>query len=78
MRNKTKERQQRIEAQAWFDELDEDTQQETTIKYLRRLDNFSLKKLYNAVELYRKADAELEKVKEPEPEVEEENNEDDK
>lgn len=53
-----------------FNSLDEETQQETALRYLRAIDNNSLKRLYEAVELYRKADKILkEKVKDPEPEV---------
>lgn len=60
------------EIDSWFDDLDDESQQETALKYLRRLDNISLKRLYEAVDLYRKADKILrEKVKEPEPEEEE-------
>lgn len=61
------------EAQRWFDELDAETQQETAIKYLRRLDSRSLKKLYEAIDLYRQADKILnQSVKDPEPQREEE------
>lgn len=59
-------KQNRRLAEDWFDELDDESQQETAVKYLRKLDNFSLKKLYAAVDLYRKGDIELRKVKEPE------------
>lgn len=52
-----------------FNSLDEETQQETALRYLRAIDNNSLKRLYEAVELYRKADKILrDKVKDPEPE----------
>lgn len=61
------------EAQRWFDELDAETQQETTIKYLRRLDARSLKKLYEAIDHYRQGDKILNNsVKDPEPETESE------
>lgn len=61
------------QAQLWFDELDAETQQETAIKYLRRLDTKSLKKLYEAIDLYRQADKILnQSVKDPEPPKEEE------
>jgi hypothetical protein len=61
-----RKRQRKLEFQDWFDELDDESQQETAVKYLRKLDNFSLKRLYAAVDLYRKGDNELRKVKEPE------------
>lgn len=52
-----------------YNSLDEETQQETALRYLRAIDGNSLKRLYEAVELYRKADKILkEKVKDPEPE----------
>lgn len=52
-----------------FNSLDEETRQETALRYLRDIDNQSLKRLYEAVDLYRKADKILkEKVKDPEPE----------
>lgn len=54
----------------WLDELDDESKQETVIKYLRSLDNKSLKKLYEAVDLYRQGDDKLKKVVEPEPEQE--------
>lgn len=63
--NNRKKQQRKAEFQNWFDELDEDSQQETCITYLRKLDNSSLKRLYAAVELYRKGDNELRKVKDP-------------
>lgn len=54
-----------------FNSLDDETRQETALRYLRAIDNTSLKRLYEAVDLYRKADKILkEKVKDPEPEVE--------
>lgn len=56
----------------WLDELDDESKQETVIKYLRSLDNKSLKKLYEAVDLYRQGDDKLKKVVEPEPEDNEE------
>ena len=55
----------------WLDELDDESKQETVIKYLRSLDNKSLKKLYEAVDLFRQGDDKLKKVVEPEPEPEE-------
>ena len=55
----------------WLDELDDESKQETVIKYLRSLDNKSLKKLYEAVDLFRQGDDKLKKVVEPEPESEE-------
>lgn len=55
----------------WLDELDDESKQETVIKYLRSLDNKSLKKLYEAVDLFRQGDDKLKKVVEPEPETEE-------
>lgn len=54
---------------SWLDVLDDDSKQETVIKYLRSLTNSSLKNLYDAVELYRQGDKILKKVKDPEPEV---------
>lgn len=62
-----RERKRKQEYIDWFDGLDDDSQQETTIKYLRKLDNASLKRLYEAVDLYRQGDAKLSKVKDPEP-----------
>lgn len=56
----------------WLDELDDESKQETVIKYLRSLDNKSLKKLYEAVDLYRQGDDKLKKVVEPGPEESEE------
>lgn len=56
----------------WLDELDDESKQETVIKYLRSLDNKSLKKLYEAVDLYRQGDDKLKKVVEPEPDDNEE------
>lgn len=55
----------------WLNELDDESKQETVIKYLRSLDNKSLKKLYEAVDLFRQGDDKLKKVVEPEPETEE-------
>ena len=55
----------------WLDELDDESKQETVIKYLRSLDKKSLNKLYEAVELYRQGDDKLKKVVEPEPVLEE-------
>lgn len=54
----------------WLDELDDESKQETVIKYLRSLDRKSLNKLYEAVELYRQGDDKLNKVVEPGPEIE--------
>ena len=55
-----------------FNSLDDETRQETALRYLRAIDNISLKRLYEAVDLYRKADKILkEKVKDPEPEQDE-------
>ena len=56
----------------WLDELDDESKQETVIKYLRSLDKKSLAKLYEAVDLYRQGDDKLKKVVEPEPEDAEE------
>lgn len=57
-----------IEVDNWFQELDQETKQETAIKYLRSLDKTSLKNLYDAVDHYRQGDKILaSKVKEPEP-----------
>lgn len=60
-----------IDAWHQLEELDDESRQETVIKYLRSLDNKSLKRLYEAVELYRQGDDKLQKVVEPEPEPEE-------
>lgn len=54
----------------WLNELDDESKQETVIKYLRSLDKKSLAKLYEAVDLYRQGDDKLKKVVEPEPEPE--------
>lgn len=60
---------QRFEFQdSWLDDLDAESKQETVIKYLRSLDNRSLKNLYDAVDKYREGDKILGRVKEPEPE----------
>lgn len=67
----SKQARRRLEFESWFEGLDEESQQETTLKYLRSLDPQSLKRLYEAVDLYRKADKILkDKVKEPEQEPE--------
>ena len=74
-RKLAKQRRTRQKAQVsvnWdtmFSSLDEETRQETALRYLRDIDDRSLKKLYEAVDLYRKADKILrDKVKDPEPE----------
>lgn len=74
-RKLNKQRKSRRRAQlevnwdSMFNSLDEETRQETALRYLRDIDDRSLKKLYEAVDLYRKADKILkEKVKDPEPE----------
>lgn len=54
--------------QQWFDELNEESQQEVCIKYLRSLDARSLNALYQAVDLYRQGDVKLGRVKDPEAE----------
>ena len=59
----------------WLNELDDESKQETVIKYLRSLDNKSLKKLYEAVDLFRQGDDKLKKVVEPEPEPDNESEE---
>lgn len=57
-----------------FSSLDDETRQETALRYLRDIDDRSLRKLYEAVDLYRKADKILrDKVKDPEPEPSEPN-----
>lgn len=61
-----KQKKQTNSATNWFDELDTESQQDTCIKYLRSLDKTSLKRLYEAVDLYRKGDVALGRVKEPE------------
>lgn len=67
----------RIEAQQWFSELDNETQQETAIKYLRSLDNTSFKNLLTAVDSYRDGDKILKnKVKDPTPEPEDDSSAD--
>ena len=53
-------------ADEWFNELDQDTQRETTIKYLRKLDNKNYKRFLNALEKYREGDKILDGVDEPE------------
>ena len=63
---KMSKRKNRVEAEHWFSELDKETQQDTAIKYLRSLDNKSLKNLYAAVDFYRQGDKILQdKVKDP-------------
>ena len=52
----------------WFDELNEESQQDICIKYLRSLDKRSLNALYAAVDLYRQGDVALGRVKDPEAE----------
>lgn len=67
-------RQSKVEVNwdTMFNSLDDETRQETALRYLRAIDNTSLKRLYEAVDLYRKADKILkEKVKDPEPEISE-------
>lgn len=54
-----------VTAEEWFNELDQDTQRETTIKYLRKLDNKNYKRFLAALEEYRKGDKILEGVDEP-------------
>lgn len=67
---KMRKRKETSDNNYWLDELDDESKQETVIKYLRSLDNKSLKKLYEAVDLYRQGDDKLKKVVEPEPEPE--------
>lgn len=55
-----------VTAEEWFNELDQDTQRETTIKYLRKLDNRNYKRFLDALEEYRKGDKILGGVDEPE------------
>lgn len=70
---KMSKKKDRIQAEQWFNELDNETQQETAIKYLRSLDNKSLKNLYSAVDFYRQGDKILQdKVKDPVQDTEEE------
>ena len=67
-------RQSKVEVNwdTMINSLDDETRQETALRYLRAIDNTSLKRLYEAVDLYRKADKILkEKVKDPEPEISE-------
>ena len=66
-----RKRKEKVHDTYWLDELDDESKQETVIKYLRSLDKTSLKRLYSAVDLYRQGDLELKKVVEPEPEPEE-------
>lgn len=54
-----------VTAEQWFNELDQDTQRETTIKYLRKLDNKNYKRFLAALEEYRKGDKILLGVDEP-------------
>ena len=54
-----------VTAEEWFNELDQDTQRETTIKYLRKLDNKNYKRFLAALEEYRKGDKILLGVDEP-------------
>lgn len=54
-----------VTADEWFNELDQDTQRETTIKYLRKLDNKNYKRFLDALEEYRKGDKILAGVDEP-------------
>lgn len=74
LKNQRRSRQKTQIAVNWdamFNALDDETRQETALRYLRDIDDRSLKKLYEAVELYRKADKILrDKVKDPEPEPE--------
>ncbi len=55
-----------VTADEWFNELDQDTQRETTIKYLRKLDNKNYKRFLEALVEYRKGDKILAGVDEPE------------
>lgn len=57
----------RREFESWFNSIDEETQQDTAISYLRRLDKTSLNKLLEAVEKYREGDKILKGVKDPAP-----------
>lgn len=52
-------------AEQWFNELDQETQQETTIKYLRNLDDKNYNKFLKALVEYRKGDKILAGVDEP-------------
>lgn len=66
MRLFNKMRKNQITADEWFNELDQDTQRETTIKYLRKLDNKNYKRFLEALVEYRKGDKILAGVDEPE------------
>ncbi len=55
-----------VTADEWFNELDQDTQRETTIKYLRKLDNKNYKRFLEALVKYREGDKILAGVDEPE------------
>ena len=63
-KNMRKERQ--ITADEWFNELDQETQQETTIKYMRKLNDKNYNKFLKALDEYRKGDKILSGVEEPE------------
>lgn len=79
MSRKQRDEKRRLEFQGWFDGLDEESQQETTLKYLRRLDTISLRRLYEAVDLYRKADKILkDKVRDPVSDSDQDANAEDK
>lgn len=58
----------RREFNDWFLSLDDESKQETAIKYMRSLDNKSYKNLLDAVAKYREGDKILTRVEEPEPE----------
>lgn len=55
-----------LQAQEWFQELDADSQQDTTISYLRKLSTKDYKNFLAAMELYRQADIVIGKVKDVE------------
>lgn len=61
----------RREFNDWFLSLDDESKQETAIKYMRSLDNKSYKNLLDAVAKYREGDKILTRVEDPEPQTEE-------
>lgn len=63
---KSKRKKSTYQAQEWFQELDADSQQDTTISYLRKLSAKDYKNFLAAMELYRQADIVIGKVKDVE------------
>lgn len=63
---KSMSKNSQVTADEWFSELDQDTQRETAIKYLRKLDNKNYNRFLKALEKYREGDKIIDGVDEPE------------